>query len=49
MAILEDLTVGSSIGGLANNETVQIISVKWFDGSVLEVVYKDSRGILCRL
>ncbi len=46
MASLEDLTVGSSVGGHANNEAVQIFSVKWFGDSVLEVVYKDSSGNL---
>ena len=46
MAKLEELTVGSNVNGLANNESVQIVAVKWFGSSVLEITYKNSRGML---
>ena len=46
MARLEDLTVGSSVGGLVNNGSVQIIAVKWYGSSVLEVTYKNNQGML---
>lgn len=46
MARLEDLTVGSNVGGLVNNGSVQIIAVKWYGSSVLEVTYKNNQGML---
>lgn len=30
MSRLEDLTVGSSVSGLVNNQSVQIVAVKWY-------------------
>lgn len=46
MSRLEDLTVGSSVSGLVNNESVQIIAVKWYGSSVLEITFKNSHGML---
>lgn len=46
MARLEDLTVGALVGGLVNNETVQIVAVKWYGTAVLEITYKNSQGML---
>ncbi len=46
MSRLEELTVGSSVSGLVNNESVQIVAVKWFGSSVLELTYKSSQGML---
>ena len=46
MAKLEDLTVGSSVKGLVNNEAVQVVAVKWYGSSVLEVTFKNSKGQL---
>ena len=46
MTRLEDIVVGSSVAGLAVNETVNVIAVKWFGNAVLEVTYKDSKGNL---
>ncbi len=43
---MEDLTVGSSVSGLVNNESVEIIAVKWYGNSVLNVTFKNSRGQL---
>lgn len=46
MARLEDLTVGALVGGLVNNETVQIVAVKWYGTAVLEITYKNGNGIM---
>ena len=46
MTRLEDLTVGSKVSGLVNNESVQIVAVKWYGSSVLEITYKTSKGML---
>ncbi len=46
MARLEDLTVGSSVSGLVNNESVRIVAVKWYGSSVLEITYKNNHGML---
>ncbi len=46
MSRLEDLTVGSKVSGLVNNESVQIVAVKWFGSSVLEITFKTGRGLL---
>ena len=46
MARLEDLTVGAMVNGLVNNESVQIVAVKWYGSSVLEVTYKNAQGML---
>lgn len=46
MSRLEDLTVGSSVSGLINGESVQVVAVKWFGNAVLEITYKNSQGLL---
>lgn len=46
MAKLEELTVGSSVNGLVNNEAVQVVAVKWYGNSVVELTYKNSQGML---
>ena len=46
MSKLEELTVGSSVSGLVNNESVQIVAVKWHGSSVMTVTYKNSQGML---
>lgn len=46
MAKLEEMTVGSNLVGLAGNETVNVISVKWYGNAAIEITYKDSRGQL---
>ncbi|MGO5165568.1 MULTISPECIES: helicase-related protein [unclassified Candidatus Paralachnospira] len=46
MSKLEELTVGCSVNGLVNNESVQVVAVKWFGSSVLEITYKNSQGLL---
>ena len=46
MSKLEELTVGCSVNGIVNNESVQVVAVKWFGSAVLEITYKNSRGLL---
>ena len=46
MARLEELTTGSMVKGLVNNESVQIIAVRWYGTGVLELTYKNSQGML---
>ena len=46
MARLEELTIGTSVSGLVSNETVQIVAVKWYGTAVLEITYKNDRGML---
>ncbi len=46
MSKLEELTVGSSVSGLINNESVQIVAIKWYGSSVLEITYKNKQGML---
>ena len=46
MSKLEDLTVGSNVIGLVNNEAVQVVAFKWFGSSVMELTYKNSQGLL---
>ena len=46
MSKLEELTVGCSVNGLVNNESVQVVAVKCFGSAVLEITYKNSQGLL---
>lgn len=46
MSKLEELTVGSIVKGLVNNESVQVVAVKWYGNAVLEITYKNSQGLL---
>ena len=46
MTRLEDITVGSSVSGIAVNTPVNIISAKWYGNAVLEITFKDLRGQL---
>ena len=46
MSKLEELTVGSSVNGLVNNESVQVVAVKWYGNAVMEITYKNSQGLL---
>ena len=39
MAKLEELIVGSSVSGLVNNESVQVVATKWYGSSVLGVTF----------
>jgi len=46
MARLEDITVGASVVGIAGNEPINVVAVKWYGNAVLEVTFKDIRGQL---
>lgn len=46
MTKLEDMTVGANLIGLIGNDTVNVISVKWYGSAAIEITYKDSRGQL---
>jgi hypothetical protein len=46
MARLEDITIGTSVTGIAGNVPVTIVAVKWYGNAVLEITFKDARGLL---
>lgn len=46
MARLEDITIGSSVIGISGNQSVNIVAVKWYGNSVLEITFKDAKGQL---
>lgn len=46
MARLEELTVGSSVVGIAGNQPVTIVAAKWYGNAVLELTFKDVQGQL---
>ena len=46
MATLEEITVGSSVTGIAGNEPVTIVAVQWYGTNVIEITYKNSKGAL---
>lgn len=46
MVKLEMITVGSIVSGITDTGTVQIIAIKWYGDSVLEVTFKDRMGNL---
>lgn len=45
MARLEEITVGSTVKGIIGNEPVSIVAVQWYGSNVLEITYKDTRGV----
>ena len=45
MARLEDITKGSTVKGIAGNEPVSIVAVQWYGTNVIEITYKNSRGV----
>lgn len=45
MAKLEEITVGSNVTGITK-EPVNIVAVKWYGTAVLEITFKDSKGLL---
>ena len=40
MAILESLTIGALVRGLAPDGSIEVVSVKWFGDSAIELTYK---------
>lgn len=45
MARLEEITVGSTIKGIIGDEPVSVVAVQWYGTNVLEITYKDTRGV----
>lgn len=46
MSRLEEITVGSTVSGITDNGTVNIVAVQWHGSSVIEITYKDAQGVL---
>jgi SNF2 family DNA or RNA helicase len=46
MARLEDITIGSSVIGIAGGQPVSVVAVKWYGSAVLEITFKDHKGQL---
>jgi SNF2 family DNA or RNA helicase len=46
MARLEDIVVGSTLMGIAGNQSVFVVAVKWYGNAVLEITFKDGKGLL---
>ena len=46
MTKVEDLTVGNIVRGLINNESVQIVAMKWYGSSVMEITFKNGQEML---
>lgn len=45
MARLEDITVGSHLTGIAGDEPVDVVAVQWYGTNVIEITYKNSKGV----
>ena len=45
MAKLEDITVGSNVLGINGDEPVSIVAVQWYGTNVIEITYKNSKGV----
>lgn len=45
MAKLEDITVGGHLTGIAGNESVQVVAVQWYGANVIEITYKNEKGV----
>lgn len=46
MARLEDLKAGATVKGILTESLVTIVDAKWHGNSVVEIIYKDSKGSL---
>lgn len=46
MSKLEEITVGSTVRGIADNVAVTIVAVQWHGSGVIEITYKDAQGVL---
>ena len=44
MARLEDITVGSSVAGIAGGASVDIVAVKWHGTNAMTVTFKSANG-----
>ena len=45
MATLEEITIGSNVTGIITNESVTIVAVQWYGTNVIEITYKNSKGV----
>lgn len=45
MARLEDVTVGCHLTGIVGSEPVNVVAVQWYGTNVIEITYKNSRGV----
>ena len=46
MSELKDITAGCRVKGIVGTDSVEVIAVKWYGSSSIEVTYKDSLGNL---
>lgn len=44
MARLEDITVGSSVVGIAGNQSVSVVAIKWHGTNAMTVTFKNAAG-----
>jgi SNF2 family DNA or RNA helicase len=44
MARLEDITTGAKVAGIAGNEPVDVVAVKWHGSNALTVTFKNAAG-----
>jgi len=44
LARLEDLTVGSIVNGILPNDSITVVSTKWYGSASVEVFYKTNQG-----
>ena len=45
MAKLEEITVGSTIKGIAGEEPVSIVAIQWYGSNVIDITYKNSKNL----
>ena len=45
MSKLEDITAGSTVKGIVGSEPVTIVAVQWYGTNVMEITYKDTKGV----
>lgn len=45
MSKLEDIIAGSTVKGIVGSESVTIVAVQWYGSNVMEITYKDTKGV----
>jgi hypothetical protein len=45
MARLEDLTVGSTVTGILDNQPVTILAARWIGDLALDITFRDAEGV----
>ena len=48
MAVLESLTFGTLVRGVSSDGPTEVVSVKWFGDSAVELTYKTPTTGACR-